>query len=171
MQVTDYFALLGFERYFNIDYDQLEKRYFELQRQFHPDRVIGKSSSERLAALNKSTDINAAYEALKQPLKRAEHLLKLNGVSVNEENGSVKPSQELLMEMLELQERLSEAANPGEISSYTKMAEQETEKSIRGLIKAFEEDKLDEAAQLTIRLKYLTKFFDEIKIRKIALGA
>ncbi len=98
------FSILGLDASFLIDLNQLESAYFAAQRQFHPDRFIGKSEAERLKAAQASADANKAYRILKDPLTRAQHLLALQGVIVGMDHDSVKPSQALLMEVMELRE-------------------------------------------------------------------
>ena len=63
---------------------------------------------ERIAALNKSTEITNAYQVLRDPLTRAQHLLAEHGIMVNGENNTVKPSAELLAEMMQIREELAE---------------------------------------------------------------
>ncbi len=159
--MRDYFSLFGIQQGFDIDVSQLEKKYFALQREFHPDKYAKKPEKERIAALQLSTDINAGFNVLKSPLKRAEYILKLNNLDVNAETGGVKPSQELLAEMLEMRENLFEGG--GEKESLKKNTEKDIDKCIGELKKSFEEERFQEAAQLAIRLKYLTKFIEEIK--------
>jgi len=38
--VTDYYQLLGIPRTLNLSLDELQKRYYELSRQLHPDRFM-----------------------------------------------------------------------------------------------------------------------------------
>jgi molecular chaperone HscB len=104
MAISEYFSLLSLNPSFDIDLQELEKAYFAQQRLFHPDRFVGKPHAERLVALGKSADINKAYETLKNPLKRAQYLLHLQGIAVGTDHDTVKPTQALLMEVIELRE-------------------------------------------------------------------
>jgi len=107
--MADYFSLFGLEPAYSINVSALEKSYFNAQRQFHPDRFVGKSEIDKLAAAKRSMDINQAYKTLKDPLPRAQYLLKLNDVIVGTDNDSIKPSQALLAEVMELRETPPEA--------------------------------------------------------------
>jgi molecular chaperone HscB len=60
-------------------------------------------------ALGKAIEVNEAFRMLKDPVKRAEALLRRGGVAVGE-LAEPKPSPELLMEFMEVREELSEAA-------------------------------------------------------------
>jgi Fe-S protein assembly co-chaperone HscB len=106
----NFFDWLGIETSFSLDESDLRKRYLAAQRESHPDRFIGKSDKERTVAVQRSMDMTLAYETLKSPLLRAQHLLDIHGFKVNTEgHDTIKPSPELLMEMMELREQLAEA--------------------------------------------------------------
>lgn len=71
----NYFHLFNFEPTLTIDILVLEKRYLHLCRNNHPDRHIGSPDHNKFLLL--SSRINQAYTSLKDPLQRAEHLLKV----------------------------------------------------------------------------------------------
>ena len=77
---TDYFSFLGLPRKLRIDMNDLEQRYRALSRQYHPDYFYNAPPAERRAALEKSSYLNDAYRALKNPISRIEYLLKVEGV-------------------------------------------------------------------------------------------
>ncbi len=140
----NYFSLFNLPSDFTLDSAALEAAYFAAQRQYHPDRFVNKSSSEKRSAEQKSADINEAYNALKNPLKRAQHLLALAGINTPEGADNA-----LLMEMMELREAIAEGKNP-DIISLQKSCE-------NNLAEAFEKNNLVLAKSLTERLSYLYK--------------
>jgi len=75
----DYFSFLGLPRQLNLDSQQLERNFRELSRKFHPDYYYNAPPQERLASLERSSYLNDAYRALKNPVSRIEHLLALEG--------------------------------------------------------------------------------------------
>src|SRR5689334_3454791 len=83
---ADHFARLGLDRGFDVDTAELDRRYFALQRQLHPDRFVAKSPRERAIAQSQAASLNDAYETLKDPLARAVYLLKLGGIEVERED-------------------------------------------------------------------------------------
>lgn len=101
----DYFTLFGLSPSFEIDTAQLTARFQELQRQFHPDRFAAQPERERLQALQQAATINQGYQALRQPLPRAEYLLSLHGFDINNEQHTMRDTA-FLMEQLELREEL-----------------------------------------------------------------
>jgi molecular chaperone HscB len=105
--VTDYYELLGVPRSLHLSLDSLQQRYYELSRQLHPDRFMQKPEAERQRALDKSSALNDAYRTLKEPIKRAQYLLALEGFDVGEQRSKDVPP-ELLEEVFELNMALEE---------------------------------------------------------------
>jgi molecular chaperone HscB len=105
----DYFAFLGLPRHLTIDAAELERRFRELSRKFHPDYFYNASPSERLASLERSSYLNDAYRTLKNPATRIEHLLAIEGMPpVKSEDGTAKVPASLLEEVFALNEQLDE---------------------------------------------------------------
>jgi len=100
----DYFTCLGLPRLLNIDTAALEAKYYELSRAFHPDFFQAKTDTEKQISLGNSALLNTAYGTLKDPVQRAEYLLKLEAGSAKDIRNS--PPADLFEEILELQEDL-----------------------------------------------------------------
>lgn len=100
----DYFTCLGLPRLLTIDTAALEAKYYELSRTFHPDFFQGKTEPEQQISLGNSALLNTAYHTLKDPVQRAEYLLKLEAGSAKDIRNS--PPADLFEEILELQEDL-----------------------------------------------------------------
>lgn len=160
---TDYFVLLDMEHRFDINQAALEKNYFALQQQLHPDRFVNRLEQERTEALQQSMTVNDAYRTLKDPFKRGEYLLSLQGMRVKEGQGSVKPSQETLMAMMELRERLEETAD---LTSIVTEVEEERKSLLITLAALFTTKHYEAAAQEVIRLRYLDKALEEVKLKQ-----
>jgi molecular chaperone HscB len=159
--MQNYFDILGLETGFALNEAQLEKAYFAAQRKTHPDLTIGKPEAERVEAFLKSQLVNEAYEALKSPLARAEHLLALQGIAVNSEEQKDVPAA-LLMEMMELRERLEEAAGEGvALAAVVAEIKQEADNCTKALTSAFAAADYTTAAAETVRMAYLGKAMEE----------
>jgi molecular chaperone HscB len=102
----DYFTCLGLPRRLNIDIGTLEAKFYELSRVFHPDFYQNKTESEQAISLGNSALLNTAYRTLKDPIQRAEYLLKLEAGSAKDIRTS--PPADLFEEILALQEDLEE---------------------------------------------------------------
>jgi molecular chaperone HscB len=105
--VSDYYELLGIPRSLNLSPDALQQRYYELSRQLHPDRFMQKPEAERQRALDMSSALNDAYRTLKDPIKRAQYLLTLEGFNIGEQRSKDVPP-ELLEEVFQLNMALEE---------------------------------------------------------------
>ena len=105
----DYFSFLGLPRHLVIDANDLERRFRELSRKFHPDYFYNASPTERLASLERSSYLNDAYRTLKNPVSRVEHLLAIEGLpSAKSEDGAATVPPSLLEEVFALNEELDE---------------------------------------------------------------
>src|SRR5215510_4533788 len=102
----DYFTCLGLPRRLTIDQRQLESKFYELSRAFHPDFYQNKSADEQTISLSNSALLNTAYRTLRDPIERAEYLLDLEAGAVKEIRNS--PPADLFEEILELQDTLNE---------------------------------------------------------------
>ena len=105
--MTGYYELLGIPRSLNFSLDELQKRYYELSRQLHPDRFMQKPEAEQQRALEMSSALNDAYRTLKDPVKRAQYLLGIEGFDIGEQRSKDVPP-ELLEEVFDLNMALEE---------------------------------------------------------------
>jgi molecular chaperone HscB len=101
----DYFTFLGLPRRLAIDARDLESRFRDLSRKFHPDYYYNATPAERLASLERSSYLNDAYRALRNPVSRLEHLLAIEGMEAPSA-GTAKVPPALLEEVFELNEEL-----------------------------------------------------------------
>ena len=104
---TDFYDFFGIDRKLNVDEDELQKRFYELSRQWHPDRFSRRSPQERAQALEATAILNDGYRTLRNPVRRAEYLLKEEGFPIGEQRSKDVPP-ELLEEVFELNMMLEE---------------------------------------------------------------
>jgi len=86
-----YFEVFSLSPKLALDTAALEKSFYKLSREFHPDRFASKSAAEQAEATEKSSLLNDAYRALRDPIRRTEYLLELEGVELEEQ--SVKATE------------------------------------------------------------------------------
>jgi molecular chaperone HscB len=103
----DFFSFFGIEPQLALDPVSLQKRFYELSRQWHPDRFAAKSAAERQLALDNTALLNDAFRTLKQPVERAEYVLSLHGLA-QDEAASKQVPPELLEEVFEMNMALDE---------------------------------------------------------------
>jgi molecular chaperone HscB len=85
---VDYFAFFGLPRKLNLDVAMLERDFYELSRKLHPDLNARLESKEQEWSLQQSSLLNDAYRTLKDPVRRTQYLLRLEGVELEEQSKS-----------------------------------------------------------------------------------
>jgi molecular chaperone HscB len=118
---VDYFTFFGLPRMLDLDVATMERDFYELSRKLHPDLNARAGSQEQEWSLQQSSLLNDAYRTLKDPIKRTQYLLTLEGVELEEQSksateqarssGEVKKQivpPDLLEEVFELNMQLEE---------------------------------------------------------------
>ena len=85
---ADYFTFFGLPRKLTIDIAALEKEFYALSRKLHPDLYSTAEVREREWSLEQSSQLNDAHRTLKDPIKRTEYVLRLEGVELEEQSKS-----------------------------------------------------------------------------------
>ena len=168
---VDHFMRLGVERNFDIDVPALDRRYFDLQRLLHPDRFATKSSKEKALSQQQATALNDAYETLKDPLKRADYLVHLEGVGVLPEGCNLVKDQSILIEAMHMREKLMMADTMAQLNDIQRETKAEIDDVLTALSLAFQGNDISGACQLTTRLKYLDKMMGEVRQARARLLA
>jgi molecular chaperone HscB len=167
--MPDPFETLGVEPRFDLDLGHLERRHRDLSRALHPDRYAGAPAAERRLALSKAIAVNEAWRILRDPIRRAEALMRRSGVEVGE-LAEPKPSAVLLMEMMETREALADAAREKNLTEVARLAEmmkkrqQDTLVAVAaGFLDASgQPDSLRTILPLVGNLRYFRRFLDEV---------
>ncbi len=96
-----------------MDTAALRKKYYELSREHHPDRV---PAGEQTTALQQTAAINEGFRVLGAESARLRHVLLLEGkISAEETAGNAGLPADFMMEMMDLNEAMEddpEAAAP-----------------------------------------------------------
>jgi molecular chaperone HscB len=101
---SDHFSFFGLPRKLRIDESELEKSFYALSRQFHPDYFMSASEPERQASMERSSMLNDAYRTLRDRVARVAYLLTLEGYKEAEK----KAPPDLLEEVFELNMQVEE---------------------------------------------------------------
>jgi len=118
----NYFDLFGLPPRFRFDPAVLDAAYRKLQTEVHPDRFARGTDAERRIALQSSARVNEAYSALKDPVQRAQYLLRLHGVDAVGETDTRLPV-EFLERQLERREAAGEALAGGDTRTLSALHE------------------------------------------------
>jgi molecular chaperone HscB len=103
---ADYFQVLGVPRRLLQDPRVLQERFYELHRQWHPDRYQTGPQGARSASLRNTAAVNRAYSTLRDPVERGQYWLTLQGETLGANNNRVPP--ELAELVFEVQEKLED---------------------------------------------------------------
>jgi molecular chaperone HscB len=79
MADLDHFERLGLPRRFLLDDAELERNYLARSRQLHPDFHHHASTAEQHASIELTARLNQAVQILRDPFRRAEYLLQVEG--------------------------------------------------------------------------------------------
>jgi molecular chaperone HscB len=176
----DHFEVLGLTRAYHVDAADMESRYLALQKETHPDRFAKALPKERMDAVVRNTELNDAYKILKNDIKRAEYLLKLEGIDLGEEKPQSTTAAtkqlvvdaKLLMEVMELREALAEARSDDDepkvaaLTADVKTRRQVALKIVDEGFTAYEKgdkSKLDAIARALVSLRYYARFMEEVE--------
>jgi len=140
---------------FVIDLNILEKNYLELQQKFHPDKS--------LSDLEKSIALNESYKILSNPISRAEHLLELKNIFINDDENRLRPSLETLNEIIELQEKIENCQNLAELTPMKNFLLEKIDENFWQFVKNFDEKNFVQSAQDIMKIKYFKKTLELIK--------
>ncbi|HLF85441.1 MAG TPA: Fe-S protein assembly co-chaperone HscB [Blastocatellia bacterium] len=101
---SDHFGFFSLPRKLRIDESELEKSFYALSRQFHPDYFMSATEAERQASMERSSRLNDAYRILRDRVARVTYLLALEGYKEAEK----KAPPDLLEEVFELNMQIEE---------------------------------------------------------------
>jgi len=93
------------------DEKKLKLNYYQLSKRYHPDINQSSDPASHMEVLEKSGEVNAGYKVLSQLNLRLKYILELSSVEMNA-NEELPP--EFLMEMMDLNEIVMEAAGDDE---------------------------------------------------------
>ena len=164
----DHFARLGLPAALELEPASLDRAYFALQRQWHPDRFVTRPPDERARASTEAATLNDAYRTLKDPLSRAVYLAELRGVELPGD-GKTIDDPDLLMEAMEAREALHEAASPDAVDALAAQAKKRAQEALKGLADLFLHEDKPAIRKTLLRLRYFDKFAEEARARHMNL--
>lgn len=167
-----HFERLGIARRYHLDEAELERRYHERSKRYHPDRHALADGPTRVKNALATAELNQAYRTLRDPVSRAEYLLRLHGIDVAEEKSGGRPvAPAFLMEIMELREAFAEAR-----AANDEAAVQALGSDVRGrrdeamarvgagflAVEAGEPARLPDIAEALVALRYFHRFLTEL---------
>jgi molecular chaperone HscB len=181
--------VLGQPARYAVDLAAAEAAFKQLSRQVHPDRFATADPRARRASLARTVQLNEAWRTVKDPLARAAYLLERAGVEVaSEDNKKADPDADpkgtrkvmappaFLLEILELNDELSNAKRAGDSVKVAFMAEEmrvradQSMRTIAAGLEAGTPERLEEAGRAYIALRYQRRFLQSATPKEDAHG-
>jgi molecular chaperone HscB len=169
-QMINYFEFYELPESFVLDEGLLKKKFYALSKQYHPDFYANEDEAKQQEILEISTINNKAYQTLSDHARRLEYILKQHDL-VNEGAKPQLPA-DFLMEMMDLNERLMEADDAGQIANIRAEVlalEDELNTELKALTTDYEtlndtakESRLNGIADIYYRQKYLLRIKESL---------
>lgn len=156
----NYFELFEMPVSLQIDKKALSAKYFELQKKYHPDFFSQSDEEEQLESLQISSDINKGFKIFQQLDLTIKYVLQLKGLLEEEEKYQLPP--DFLMEMMELNEELSEGSEKA-----IQQREDDIYSEVKSIIENYNDATITTADLLKVKeyyfkKKYLQRILDRI---------
>ena len=156
---------------FDLDLEDLSKRYLKIQDGVHPDKFVNATDYERRLSLQWATQVNTAFRILSSDLARAIYILELSSVTLQE---NPQLPSDFLMEQIERREVLDEIAENSRSPEALAIYREELDKCIRDHFKGFSDSYLTNlglAEMIIYKLQFFTKLrFQVNEIEEQILG-
>lgn len=163
----NYFFLFNMPIQFSIDKKKLEKKFYLLQKKYHPDRLNMSKQKNIKYFYVSSSIINKAYNILKDKFKRAKYLLKIYEKKKHLFNKNFFPNEEMLYKQFKLYKKVEKFKKKINNKKKLKKIEKETEKKIKiyflKIDKAFKEKKIKFIKEILYKLLFRKKLLIQIK--------
>ncbi|WP_417656388.1 co-chaperone HscB [Pseudidiomarina aestuarii] len=161
----NHFELFGLPAAFAIDAAELQQRYRKLQQTLHPDRFANASQRDKLLAVQRTSQLNDAYQTLRRPLSRAEYMLELRGIDLQHEQQTLQ-DPEFLMAQMEWRERLEDLNSAADVLSAQTELDGEIKQLQTELESLIESEDNDAAANVVRKLKFMHKLDYELDAKE-----
>lgn len=161
----NYFELFEIPVSLKVDATKLKQQFFILSRKYHPDFFTQENENDQAEALDKSSMVNKAFKVFQHQNETIKYVLHLKGLLEEEEKYQLPP--DFLMEMMELNEQLSDAKMEDDKASLEKIkvnlaaAEEEIYAPVKSIIENEEDGTLTTEELLKVKEYYFKKKYLE----------
>lgn len=166
--MSNYFELYGLPESFEIDLASLSATYQQLQRLTHPDKFAGQSEQQQRIALQKNAQVSDGFQALKSPVRRAEHLLSLRGIELAGETQTMQ-DMDFLMQQMHWREMLADIQESDDPEQIIDDLNEEVDQQLLMLnkrlvdaLKVNDEANNQQAADDVRKMKFILKLQSEV---------
>ncbi|MDH5712186.1 MAG: Fe-S protein assembly co-chaperone HscB, partial [Gammaproteobacteria bacterium] len=139
--------------------------FLQLQKAVHPDRFAHGSDQEKRIAMQQTSLINQAFQTLKEPVSRAQYMLKLQGIDMDSETDTTMDA-EFLMEQMEFRESIVEVQDkPDPLSALDVMSKtlgQKMSALMMSFASSYEAASYKDARELVRKMQFIIKAQKEV---------
>ena len=161
----NFFELFGVPVAYEVNLEQVQHRYLDLQKTVHPDKFANASDQEKRISMQQTSRINEAYNALRHPVDRAIYLLSLKGIDLNLENETTMDAT-FLMAQMEMREELSNIRckdDPlAELDNFSRQIKNDMTVMMESYSAAYEAGYLDDAKEWIRKMQFMQKAKKEV---------
>jgi molecular chaperone HscB len=164
----NYFQLYELPQQIVIDKEKVQKKYYQLCRQYHPDKLINASDDALKIGQDLITSVNAGYKILMDDTLLFNYYLQLNNIISEDDN--IKLPNDFLMEMMDANEQIIDAQveNNSAILNQLKnnfgTLESNFKTNIISLLNKYEQEPTENVKQeiqiIYFKQKYLKRIFE-----------
>jgi molecular chaperone HscB len=104
---VNYFELFEIPPQFEVDTKKIKPKFLELSRKFHPDFHTNEDEAGLQRVMEISSAVNKGWQVFQDPMATLQYVLEMIGSISEQEN--VKLSGDFLMEMMELNEQITDS--------------------------------------------------------------
>ncbi len=170
-----HFELFALPVRYELDTSTLQDRYRELQRAAHPDNFAAGSDQERRIAMQHATQVNEAYEVLRNPVRRGFYVLELRGHVIEQEKSTTRDTA-FLMQQIELRELLDEVRNQSDPLKAldqlrTKVDGQlaELQDELTSVLDTMPDEQQSAAVDTVLKMQFFNRLYNEINEQEAEL--
>lgn len=124
----NHFELYNIPISFLPDQRKLKQKFYELSRKYHPDFYTQENEAEQSEVLELTSQVNKAYKIFQNKDETIKYVLQLKGLLEEEEKYPLPP--DFLMDMMELNEQLTDAKMEEDASVISRLKETIEDKEI-----------------------------------------
>jgi molecular chaperone HscB len=151
----NYFELFEIPVTILVDKKLIGKKYFALQKKYHPDYFGAGTQQEKEEALETSSHINKAYKTFQSTEATIKYVLQQKGLLEEEEKFTLPP--DFLAEVLELNEMKMDDASPAEIDQRAQQLQREIYAEVADLIEDYSDASITNDELLRLKTYYYKK--------------
>jgi molecular chaperone HscB len=161
----NHFELFELPYQFELDGSSLSSTFRELQRQYHPDNVASQDDKTRLQAVQKASQINDAFQTLKDPVSRAEYMLLLQGIDLKDEQQTMQDPEFLMQQMMlrEELESITDSHDDAALFDFGEKVQALYDSLIADVKTALAQSQWQDAAVIVRKLKFAVKLRQEVE--------